>query len=419
MQLLHDQADFRRLWLAQTISLTGSQITYLALPLTAAIALQATPTQMGLLTAMGAIPSLLIGLFAGEMVDRRRRRPILVAADLGQAALLAMIPLAWLTGSLSISLLYLVALLGGACALFFEIAYQAFVPSLLQRRRLVEGNSLLELGRSAADVLGPSLGGWLIQLLKAPMAIALDAGSFLASALLIARIQTREPHPTRSKIDRPFWQSALMGLHEIRHSAPLRALAVSLAAIGLFNALIEAVVILYLTRSIGLPPGVLGVVFAIGGAGFVVGALLPARLVRRMGVGPTLAVSIAVVGLSDLALPLAGHDVRWVAFAVGLGEFFFGLGLTVFRVAQISLRQALVPGHLLGRVGGALSVLGWGIAPLGAVAGGVLGQTIGLRETLILGALLEAAIALWIWRSPLWPMRSIDLGGESAESLAG
>jgi predicted MFS family arabinose efflux permease len=160
---------------------------------------------------------------------------------------------------------------------------------------------------------------------------------------------------------------------------------------------------------------VLGVVFAVGSIGFLVGATLPARLVRGIGVGPTLAGSIAVVGLSDLLLPLAGQDVRWVALAVGLGQFCFGLGLTVFRVAQISVRQVLVPDNLLGRVGGALNLLAWGIVPLGALIGGLLGQMVGLRATLLLGALLEAATALIIWQSPLWTMRDIALSGDAAD----
>ena len=149
-----------------------------------------------------------------------------------------------------------------------------------------------------------------------------------------------------------------------------------------------------------------------GSLGFIIGALLPARLVRTFGIGPTLAAAVAVVGLSDLALPLAGQDVWRVALAVGLGQFFFGLGLTVFRVAQISVRQTLVPEGLLGRVGGALHLLGWGIAPLGALIGGVLGQSIGLRQTLLFGAVLEALVALVIWRSPLWIMRDIELSAE-------
>jgi hypothetical protein len=198
-----------------------------------------------------------------------------------------------------------------------------------------------------------------------------------------------------------------MGLQLVGRNASLRALAVALAAIGLANAVIEAVGILYLVRTIGLAPAVLGTVFAVGSFGFIVGALLPARLVRTFGIGPTMAAAVAVVGLSDLALPLAGYDVWRVALAVGLGQFFFGLGFTVFRVAQISVRQTLVPDGLLGRVGGALHLLGWGIAPLGALIGGVLGQAVGLRETLLLGAVLEALVALLIWRSPLWGMGDV------------
>jgi MFS family permease len=408
MELLRDHDDFRRLWLAQTVSQIGGQITYLALPLTAALTLAASPVEMGVLTAVGALPALAVGLVAGELVDRRERRPILVSADVARAFLLMTIPLAWLAGHLSMPVLYLVAFFSGLCALFFDIAYQAFLPSLLERRRLVEGNSLLELSRSASEVVGPVLGGGLIQLLKAPVAIAADALSFLASALLIARIRTRERPPAATS-EMTLWRSSWMGVREVAGSAPLRALAVSLAAIGLFNALIEAVVILYLTRSIGLAPGVLGAVFAVGSAGFIVGALLPARLVHALGVGPTLALSIAVVGLSDLALPLAGPDVRWVTLVFGIGQFFFGLGITVFRVAQISIRQAIVPDALLGRVGGALSVLGWGIAPLGAVIGGVLGQTIGLWWTLVIGSMLEAAVAAVIRFSPLWHMHDVPL----------
>jgi MFS family permease len=414
MELLRDHDDFRRLWLAQTVSQIGGQITYLALPLTAALTLAASPMEMGVLTAVGALPALAVGLVAGELVDRRERRPILVSADVARAFLLMTIPLAWLAGHLSMPVLYLVAFFSGLCALFFDIAYQAFVPSLLQRRRLVEGNSLLELSRSASEVIGPVLSGGLIQLLKAPAAIGADALSFLASALLIARIRTRERRPAAAS-EMALWRSSWMGVREVAGSAPLRALAVSLAAIGLFNALIEAVVILYLTRSIGLAPGVLGAVFAVGSAGFIVGALLPARLVHALGVGPTLALSIAVVGLSDLALPLAGPDVRWVTLAFGIGQFFFGLGITVFRVAQISIRQAIVPDALLGRVGGALSVLGWGIAPLGALAGGLLGQSIGLWWTLVIGSVLEGATAVVIRFSPLWTMVVIPILEEPAD----
>jgi MFS family permease len=415
MDLLRTHDDFRRLWTAQTLSQIGSQVTYLALPLTAAVALSATPAQMGVLVAMGGLPALVVGLVAGDVVDRHPRRPLLVSTDLARAALLLLIPLAWLSGSLGMPLLYAVAFLVGVCGLFFDVAYQALVPSLLDRRKLVAGNGLLELSRSAAEVVGPVLAGGLVQVVKAPLAIAADACSFLASAVLVARIRVQEPARGTANDPDPVWRSAFAGVRAIGRSAPLRALALTLAVVGLFNAVIEAVAILYLARSVGLAPGWLGLVFAVGSVGFVVGALIPTRLVARLGVGPTLAVAVAVVGLSDLLLPLSGQDVRWAALAFGVGQFFFGLGLTVFRVAQVSIRQALVPDALLGRVGGAFNVVGWGIAPLGALVGGVLGQAIGLWWTLVVGSLGEAAAAVLIVCSPLWTLRELPTIGEDGE----
>jgi MFS family permease len=413
VQLLRTHDDFRRLWLAQTVSQIGSQVSYLAIPLTAAVSLDATPAEMGVLTALGSVPSLIAGLFAGAVVDRSERRPILISSDLARALLLAAIPAAWLLGSLNMPLLYLVVFLIGACSLFFDVAYQAFLPPLIDRDRLVEGNSGLELSRSAAEVAGPTLAGGLIQLLKAPLAIAVDALSFLASAVLVARIRTKESPRTSDDTPSSFLSDALAGLREVVREPSIRALAIGGAAIGLYNAMLEAVAILYLTRSIGMQPGILGLVFTAGSVGFVVGALLPNRVIHRFGIGPSIALSIAVIGLSDLALPLAGHNLLLVIPAVALGQFFFGLGITVYRVAQVSLRQALVPPALLGRVGGTLHALAAGTVPLGALLGGVLGQTIGLRETLVVAAVLEAGTALWILWSPIWSIREIEAVPES------
>jgi predicted MFS family arabinose efflux permease len=226
---------------------------------------------------------------------------------------------------------------------------------------------------------------------------------------LIARIRTREPGRANTGRRSSLWTDAVEGVRAVGRDPTIRALAVGWAAIDLFNAMLEAVVILYLTRSIGLPAGILGVVFAVGGVGFVVGALLPGRITSSIGVGPTMAAAVAVIGLSDLALPLAGHDLVAVALAVGFGQFFFGLGLTVFNVAQLSLRQAIVPDALMGRVGATLRIASAIPVPVGALIGGVLGQTLGLRETLALAALLETATALWIRWSPLWSLGRIDV----------
>jgi len=407
VRLIRTHADFRLLWMAQTISQVGTQVSYLAVPLTAAVTLDATPVEMGLLTAAGAIPSLVVGVLAGAFVDRHPRRPLLVASDLGHAALLALIPVAWWLELLSVPLLLVVAILGGLCSLVFDIAYQAFLPDVVSGDDLIEGNSNLELSRSAAEIAGPVLAGGLIQLVKAPLALLADAASFLVSAYLIARMRTIERMRQAGESTTSIWREAADGLWEIRTREPVKTLALTAAGIGLSNAMIEAVVILYLTRTIGIAPGVLGLVFAAGSIGFVAGAMIPATLTKRFGVGPAMVLAIVTVGVSDLAIPLVGEHAVVVSLVVALSQVFFGLGITVFNVTRRTLVQALVPGHAMGRVGGALKTIGLGIVPVGALAGGYLGSIVGLQWTLVCGAVLEIAAAAWVWRSSLWTMRAI------------
>lgn len=413
MHLLRTHDDFRRLWLAQTISQIGSQISYLAIPLTAAVILDATPMEMGLLTAAGAIPSLIVGVLAGALVDRHARRPVLVASDIGRAALLGAIPIAWWTGALTLPMLFIVAILSGLCSMFFDIAYQAFLPDVVGDEDLLEGNSNLELSRSAAEIAGPALAGGLIQLLRAPVALLVDGASFLASACLIARIRAREELREVGEASTSIWREAADGIHEIRRRGPVKTLAFTAAGIGMFNAMIEAVIILYLTRTIGIEPGILGLVFAAGSGGFVVGALLPMTLTKRFGVGPTMTMAILAIGLSDLAIPLVGSHVVVVSLVVAVSQFFFGLGITVFNVSRRTILQALVPNRSMGRVGGTLRTIGMSIVPIGALAGGVLGSVFGLQATLLCGAILEACVAIGIWRSSLWSLRSIPISSPS------
>lgn len=406
------EPQFLKLWGAQAVSLLGSQVTFLALPLTAVVALDATAAQMGALTAASAVPSLLVGLYAGTVVDRRRRRPILIAGDLGRAALLATIPLAWAAGRLSIELLYVVAFLVGMLTLFFDIAYQAFLPSLIERERLVEGNGKLELSRSAAELAGPGLAGGLVQLLTAPIAIAVDAVSFLLSALLLSRIRGMEPAPPRGEVARRFWQEIGEGVRVVVDDPRLRAIAGGRGTLGFFNAMLEAVFVLYIARELGVGPALLGAIFAAGSVGFVVGALLPERLSKRIGVGAATVGAVILVGLSDLLVPLARGSLLVVVPLLFAAQFFFGLGLTVFNVNQASLRQALVPDRLRGRANGTVLFLASGLAPLGALLGGLLGEAIGLRATLTVAAVGELLAALWLWRSPLRTLR--DLASLSA-----
>lgn len=402
--------DFRKLWAAQTISQIGSQITFLALPLTAVLVLGATPAQMGLLTALEGLPALLVGLHAGAVVDRRRRRPILIGSDLGRALLVALVPLAWLVGVLTIEILFVVAILIALLALFFDVAYQAYLPSILDRERLLDGNGKLELSRTAAEVVGPGLGGGLVQLLQAPLALAADAASFLVSALLLTRIWVREALPEREERT-SVWREIVAGLRVVAGDDRLRAIAGARGLLGFFNAGLEAVFVLFIATSLGLAPALVGLVFAVGSVGFVVGALLPERMTRRFGFGPATAGAVLLVGFSDLLVPLA-DDSPWVAVPLlAAAQFCFGIGLTLFNVNQASLRQAVVPARLQGRASATLRVLASGLIPVGAILGGLLGGWLGLRETLVLAAAGELLAALWLWRSPLRHLRELPANG--------
>lgn len=402
--------DFLTLWAGQAVSQIGSQVSFLALPLVAALALDASPLEMGLLTAAGAMPALIVGLHAGAIVDRHRRRPILIGGDLGRAAVLGLVPLAWAAGELSIGLLYAVVLLTGLLGLFFDLAYQAFLPAIVPRERLVEGNAKLELSNTAAQVAGPGLAGGLIQLLTAPVAIALDAASYLVSALFLARIRTPEPAPLRPNRTSRMVAEIREGVGLVFGDARLRSLVGGRGLLELFNAMLEAVFVLYVTRALGLGPAVIGIIFAFGSAGFIVGALLPGRLSARFGLGPAMVGGLALVALSDLIVPLAS-GARWVVVPLlVVAQFCFGLGMTVFNVNQISLRQAIVPGPLRGRAAATVRVVLAGVVPIGALLGGLLGGAIGPRETLVLAALGELAAALWIWRSPLGQVRTLPTG---------
>jgi MFS family permease len=395
--------DFMKLWTGQTISLIGSQVTFLALPLTAVLVLNATPTQMGILTAAGAIPSLLVGLFAGVWVDRHRRQPILIAADLGRAALLLLIPIAALQGLLRIEYLYIVAFLVGTLGLFFEVAHHSFLPSLVGREQLVEGNSKLEISDSVAEIVGPGLAGGLVQLVTAPIAIAVDAISFLISALFLGLIRTPEPAPKPTDERQNVFMQVGKGLGLVSGNALLRAIAGSMSTVHLFNAVLEAVFVLYLTRELGIGPGILGLIFASGSVGFLVGALLPGRVSRRFGLGSSIIGGLLLVGLSDLLIPLLSGSVAVVVKILVLiaAQFFFGLGLTIFNIGQVSVRQTVTPDHLQGRMNATMGFIAAGSVPLGGLLGGGLGEMVGLRPTLALAALGEMLAVLWLILSPM------------------
>jgi MFS family permease len=399
-------ASFRKLWAGQAISSFGSQITFLALPLTAVLVLDATPAQMGILTAVEGLPPLLIGLFVGVWVDHYRRRPVLIMADLGRAVLLGLIPMAHILGMLRIVHLYIVCFLASSLGLFFSVAHRSFLPSLVRRGQLVEANSKLELSNSAAEIVGPGVAGGLVQVVTAPIALAVDAISFLVSALLLGWIRVSEPVPRPTEQQENIWKEIAEGLELVLRNRLLRPIAGCLSTLYLFNGVLEAVFILYVSQELGIGAGLLGLIFAVGSVGFLLGALLPGWVVRRFGWGPGIIIGLLLVGLSDLLVPLVRGSITVSVAVLMTAQFFFGLGLVIFNAGQVSLRQAMTPDQLQGRMNATMSFIAGAVVPLGGLLGGALGETIGLRATLFFAALGEILSVLWLLLSPMRSQRA-------------
>lgn len=410
---LWSHSDFVRLWAGRTVSLLGSQITLLALPLVAIITLDVSPIEVGMLAAIGNVPTLLFGLIAGVWVDRLRRRPVMIVADLGQAVVLLCIPLVVLLDVLRIEYLYVVAFLMGSLALVFEIASGAFVPMLVGRERLIEAGGKLSLSTSAAEIAGPGLAGVLVQLLTAPFAIVVDAVTFLASALLVSTIRTPERAPGPDVERQRFWSELVDGLRFVIVDRVLLHLGGVSGWVTFWSYALEAVALLYLSREVGLSPIVLGSIFAISNVGLLIGALGAARITARLGVGPTLVAALVLTGLADLATPIVGgleltqEAPLTVAMMLIGAQLVFGLAVVTYTVTSGALRQARTPDALRGRMTASMRVLSLGLAPLGSLVGGVLGQWIGLQPTLYLAAVGELLAAAWLLGSPVRQIREM------------
>lgn len=410
------QPDFLKLWAGQTVSQFGSQITLLALPLVAALTLRATPARMGLLGAVEFAPFLVLGLFAGVWVDRLPRRQILIAADLGRAAALLIVPAAAWLGALRMELLYAVALATGCLTVFFDVAYQSFLPALVGRRELVEGNSKLEISRSAAQVAGPGVAGGLVQLVTAPLALLVDALSFLVSGLFLIAIRGREEAPAAPAERRSVRAEIAEGLGVVFGNPTLRAIAACTATLNLFSSISGAVFILYLTRELALGPGLLGLIFAASNIGVLLGAGAAGAVARRFGAGPTVIGAALLAGLGALPVPFAAGPLAVVVPVLIAAQTVMFVSGVVYNITQVSLRQAITPDRLLGRMNATMRFIVWGIMPLGMLIGGALGSTIGLRPTLIVGALGGLLAFLWPLRSPLRSLRAHPAPGGCPDS---
>jgi predicted MFS family arabinose efflux permease len=394
--------DFVKLWAGQTVSKFGTHITGAAMAATAVLLLQATPAQMGLLGAFAGVPVLLISLLAGVWVDRLLRRRILIAADLGRALILLSIPLAALTGRLTISQLYVVAALVGVLSVFYNVADQSFLPAVVARDKLVEANARIGASEALAEIAGPSLAGILVQWLSAPYAILIDASSYLFSAASLGLIRVSEPlsiSPAHANV----WHEIREGLRIVTRHPILRALMGTTATHTFFGNFIGTVYWLYLVRDLGLPPAIVGVSIGVGGIGAFLGTLLAERFTRRFGVGRTIIGSLIIIPLWSwlLLLPLTTWSVSRVSGVFFVMQLMGDIFWSVFFINVVSLRQSLIPPHMLGRASASLDFVGQGAGPIGALVAGVVATAIGARATWLVGAAGILAASLWLIFSPV------------------
>ncbi len=394
---------FVTFWSATTISLFGSQITLLALPLTAVLLLHASAGQMSTLTALEMLPAFGLSLFAGVLVDRLHRRLLLVAADLGRAVLLALVPLAALLGMLRMELLYPVALLNGALNLVAELAAGAFLPALVAREQLIEANSSLAASTSVAEVAGPGLASFCVQLLTAPLALVLDVLSFLVSGLLLRSLRVVEP--SASTEPHNILREMRAGLTIILRERMLRPIALTSLTMNLFGGAFDALVILYFSQALGLTPLAIGAIFTVGSIGSLAGAILSAWLTRWLGMGPAIIGGAILIGMGWSVIPLAMGPLPLLLLILAGGRIISGLGNTIYNLISTSLSQQRVSEQMLGRYRASLNFIGVGFLPLGAALGGVLGAVIGLRPALAIAAVGISTGFLWVWWSPLRRLR--------------
>jgi len=399
--------DFVKLWVGQTVSLFGTLVGRFALQLVAAITLAASPLEMSVLRVIDLAPTLLIGLFAGVWVDRLRRRPLLVWADVARSILLLSVPIAALLGVLRIEQLYLIGFLVGVMATLFDVAYRSYLPSLVKREQLVDANAKLQATNSVAEVAGFGLAGGLVQVLTAPVAVLVDAVSFLVSAVSLALIRRPEPPLSPAEERQGTWLEIREGLRLVWRDPVLRAFAGAKATRDFFVQIWVAVLILFLTHDLEIAPVAMGLLFSIGGVSAFVGAVLVEPVTRRFGVGPTLTLAFFLQVLSLIAVPLAGGPPWLVLFMVGVGQLFDACYI-LYDVNETSLIQAVSPGRALGRINASLRFVSWAAMVAGVLVGGLLGETIGLRSTMLLGAGAGLFSVLWLLLSPVPRLRVIE-----------
>jgi MFS family permease len=411
--------DFELLWAGQTVSRVGTEISVLALPLIAIQILHATTFEVGSLTAVETLPFLLVGLPAGAWVDRMRRRRVLLVADIGRLVALGSIPIASAVGSITLVHLFIVAFVTGVFTVFFDVAYQSYLPELVDRRQLVDGNAKLAASESTAHVVGPGLGGALINWVGASTAVVADALSYALSFLCLIGIRTPAEVPERGDNPTSLVTDIREGLRFVWHEHRIRAVAFCTATANLFGAMGGAVLLLLMTRVLGFSGGKIGLIFACGGLGALLGAVTAPWLARRFGVGRAILVSIGLAGVGPVLVPLARGSLAPMMLALAIG--LEGGGGVAYNINQVSVRQAICPRRLQGRMNASVRFLVWGTLPVGGFMGGALGSWLGIRETLWIAAAGSLLPFVWLLPSPVPSMKEIPqpLEEPQLESILG
>lgn len=399
--------DFAKLWAGESVSLVGTQVTQFTMPLVAILSLNATVFQVGVLNALRFVPVIVLSLFAGVWLDRVRRRPVLIGCALASAVVIGLVPITSVTGVLSIGLLYAVVTLAGALSMTFDVGALSYVPFLVERRHLAQGNGMIQTSTAFAGVAGPGLAGFLVGLITAPITLSVDAVSYLFSAAGLISIRKREPAPAAPAQDTSMWRSVAEGLRTVYGNSLLRAMLTQGTMMNLAYGIFITVFVVYAIRALGLSALQLGIVMAAAAVGSMTGAMLASRVTRALGLGRTMTATVILVSAAPLLL-LIPRNASLPAIAVMItAQFCYGVSLTMNNVNAITIRQVATPPRLLARMNATYRMQLYGAAPIGMFAGGLLGTTYGLRTALVIGLIGIAIPVIWIFFSPVFRLKEM------------
>jgi MFS family permease len=399
--------EFMLLWAGESTSFIGSAVSYVAFPLVAVVTLKATAFQVGLLAMAAKLPPLLFGAFAGVVVDRWPRRTLMIAADLGRMALLAVVPVSAIAGVLTIWHLFFVSFGIGTLSVLFNIAYQAFLPSVVNREQLADGNGKLAASQSVAEVTGPGIAGWMMAFAGQPGALVIDALSYAVSALTLQSLCVEDNRLAKANDGASFWARTRSGFTVLWADKVLRTVTISAGVVTAGAQIQMAVYFLFLVQELDLGPGAVGLLFSVSGAFGFLGAVLSDRLARRFGIGRLIVAGQFIQTAGGLLLALAGGPKLAAGAMILAGEACFSVGLSVFAVSYTSLGQGRVEDEVRGRVVGASRFITTALVPLAALVGRSVGSLAGLRTVLVAGSLGMAVGAGLIVRRDLLAVRTL------------